>query len=115
MTNRNLLLIVTSSNSIINFFENYFLKKKKNGRKRVLKNGFFCHLFSRKSSRGFRDLQRKVKKLSLLPPIVEKPFIVVFNRNILVLRWTLKIFLIKTLASIKQSICRPSLKNMVPN
>ena len=44
-----------------------------------------------------------------------KPFIVSFNRNILVLRWILKIFLIKTLVSIKQSICRPSLKNMVPN
>ena len=35
-TNRNSLLIVTNFNSIIIFFENYFLKKKRNGRKRVL-------------------------------------------------------------------------------
>src|SRR5665648_160602 len=85
-TNRNSLLIVISLNSIINFSENYFLNRKRNGRKRVLENGFFCHLFLRKSSRGFSDLQRKVKKLLLLPPILGKPFIVPFNRNILDLR-----------------------------
>jgi hypothetical protein len=96
-------------------FDHYFLKKKRNGRKRVLKNGFFCHLFLRKSSKGFSDLQRKGKKLSLLLPILGKPFMVPFNRNILVLRLILKIFLIKISASIKQSICRLSLKSMAPN